>query len=315
MGQFLSEPDEEIHEGEGTGNGLTANLAYMQGWRKTQEDAHTVCMDIKELPGCSFAAVFDGHGGPQVSRFSADSLLANFLAAPTIKGNTTPTDAQIESGFQSAFLATDKLLGDDNQSDYVGTTAICALITKTDIFFINCGDSRAVLCEKDKVTFSTKDHKPSNVDELNRIKDCEGGYVANGRVMGNLAVSRALGDFQYKHSKDGDELLQPSLQMVSCVPVIDKIKRPSSFSVILACDGIWDVMSNEECAQFIWNDYGKDAATKEAKTTLSSLLKYCLHKESRDNMSVILVHEAKASSSSTATASPSSTPAPVGTPL
>ena len=46
-----------------------ANLAYMQGWRKTQEDAHTVCMDIKELPGCSFAAVFDGHGGPQVSRF------------------------------------------------------------------------------------------------------------------------------------------------------------------------------------------------------------------------------------------------------
>jgi len=315
MGQFLSEPDEEIHEGEGTGNGLTANLAYMQGWRKTQEDAHTVCMDIKELPGCSFAAVFDGHGGPQVSRFSADSLLANFLAAPTIKGNPTPSDAQIESGFQSAFLATDKLLGEDNQSDYVGTTAICAFITKTDIFFINCGDSRAVLCEKAKVTFSTKDHKPSNTDELNRIKNCEGGYVANGRVMGNLAVSRALGDFQYKHSKDGDEFLPPSAQMVSCVPVIDKIKRPSSFSVILACDGIWDVMSNEECAQFIWNDYGKDAATKEAKPTLSNLLKDCLRKESRDNMSVILVHEAKASSSSTAAASPSSTPAPVGTPL
>ena len=49
------------------------------------------------------------------------------------------TDAQIESGFHSAFLATDKLLGDDGQSDYVGTTAICAFITKTDIFFINCG--------------------------------------------------------------------------------------------------------------------------------------------------------------------------------
>ena len=120
-------------------------------------------------------------------------MLANFLAAPTIKGKTTPvrkschrnplptvipvfgtyragltacprailsnvlpyarntlskiiidrgrpqTDEQIEAGFHSAFLATDQRLGDDNQSDYVGTTAICVFITKTNIFFINCG--------------------------------------------------------------------------------------------------------------------------------------------------------------------------------
>merc|ERR1712046_457953 len=113
--------------------------------------------------------------------------------------------------------------------------------------------------------------------------------------MGNLAVSRALGDFSYKYSADSaGKRLAPGLQMVSCVPVITVLKRPAEFTLILACDGIWDVMSNAETATFIWDGYGKDKKQKKetgksAAPTLQNLLKTCLQKESKDNMSVILV--------------------------
>jgi len=297
MGQFLSEPDDEVHEEAKKGNGLTAHLAYMQGWRKTQEDAHTVTMTIEALPGCSFFAVFDGHGGPQVSKYCSTFMLANFLASPSIKGNKTPSADQIKSGLMTAFKITDANLRTDCEKDpsnlfeFVGTTATCALITKTDIFLANAGDSRTVLCDGNVVKFATADHKPANTEEHDRIKACKGGFVANGRVMGNLAVSRALGDFNYKFSyadKEDTILLPPEAQMVSPIPDITQIKRPDSFTLILACDGIWDVMTNEACARYIWEGHGKDK-TPTQSLTLNNLLKDCLKKQSKDNMSVIIV--------------------------
>ena len=81
--------------------------------------------------------------------------------------------------------------------DKSGTTAVCAMISPSHIFVANCGDSRAVLCRREGIRFSTQDHKPINPTEKERIQKA-GGSVMIQRVNGSLAVSRALGDFEYK---------------------------------------------------------------------------------------------------------------------
>ena len=86
-----------------------------------------------------------------------------------------------------------------NGEDKSGTTAICVLITDKYILFSNCGDSRGVLSgDGSKPLLVTQDHKPSNPPELERIQNA-GGSVMIQRVNGSLAVSRALGDFEYKN--------------------------------------------------------------------------------------------------------------------
>lgn len=91
------------------------------------------------------------------------------------------------------------------------------------------------------------DHKPSNPEEEQRIKDA-GGYVSMDRVNGNLNLSRALGDFTYKDNKN----LSADEQMVLATPEIIKetIDKDCEFFII-ACDGIWDCMTNQKAVDFI----------------------------------------------------------------
>ena len=74
---------------------------------------------------------------------------------------------------------------------------MCGLISPSHIFVANCGDSRAVLYRSGGIGFSTQDHKPINPSEKQRIQNA-GGSVMIQRVNGSLAVSRALGDYEYK---------------------------------------------------------------------------------------------------------------------
>ncbi len=89
------------------------------------------------------------------------------------------------------------------------------------------------------------DHKPYTPSEQARI-EAAGGTVSMKRVNGDLAVSRALGDFVYKHSRE----LPAERQQVSPEPeFIVKERSAEDQFLILACDGIWDVMSNEDVAR------------------------------------------------------------------
>lgn len=77
-------------------------------------------------------------------------------------------------------------------------------MTKTEIYCANAGDSRTVLCKKSKAKDLSEDHKPELPSERNRIEKAN-GYVEDKRVNGMLALSRALGDFEFK----GNPLLKP----------------------------------------------------------------------------------------------------------
>ena len=97
---------------------------------------------------------------------------------------------------------------------------------------------------------ATEDHKPDNPHETERICSA-GGTVSMKRVNGDLAVSRALGDFVYKQRKAAEGVwFDPEGQQVSCVPEVSIRERdPSMAFVVLCCDGIWDVFSNDEVAK------------------------------------------------------------------
>ena len=104
-----------------------------------------------------------------------------------------------------------------------------------------------------------------------------------------LAVSRALGDFEYK----GNEQLGPEEQAVVALPEVRVHHRNHSIDsyLVLACDGIWDVMSNEDVAEFIQHQVSLRASKSESVLTevADALLNECLGRGSKDNMSVTIV--------------------------
>jgi protein phosphatase 2C family protein 2/3 len=87
--------------------------------------------------------------------------------------------------------------------DSAGTTALAAVIWGSTLYVANAGDSRAVLSRHGKAIELTRDHKPHEPSERQRIELC-GGYVCSeGRLCGELAVARAIGDFHLPQLKAG----------------------------------------------------------------------------------------------------------------
>ncbi|KAF4730848.1 hypothetical protein FOZ62_018585, partial [Perkinsus olseni] len=127
----------------------------------------------------------------------------------------------------------------------VGCTAVTALLTKTHLVVANAGDSRAILCRGGRVVELSHDHKPNSDEEKRRI-EAAGGYVeeitltskTQYRVNGNLNLSRAIGDHEYKKRDD----LKPEQQIICSTPdiIVEKLTPEDEFFV-LACDGVWDV--------------------------------------------------------------------------
>ena len=111
------------------------------------------------------------------------------------------------------------------------------------------GDSRAIASVRGRVQNLSYDHKPNNETETKRIL-AAGGWVEYNRVNGNLALSRALGDFVFKKN----EKKKAEEQIVTAYPDVDVKELTSDHEfILLACDGIWDVLSNEEVLDFVRN--------------------------------------------------------------
>ncbi|CAB1311871.1 unnamed protein product [Coregonus sp. 'balchen'] len=240
MGAFLDKPKTEKHTAHGQGNGLHYGLSSMQGWRVEMEDAHTAMVGLPHgLTDWSFFAVYDGHAGSRVANYCSANLLEHILLGGA---EFTPGMGSVEGvkdGIRAGFLKIDEYMrsfSDLRQGlDRSGSTAVGVLLSPSHLYFINCGDSRA-------------DHKPCNPREKERIQNA-GGSVMIQRVNGSLAVSRALGDYDYK-CVDGKG---PTEQLVSPEPEVCVLERAAEGDefVVLACDGIWDVMSNEELCEFV----------------------------------------------------------------
>ena len=172
-----------------------------------------------------------------------------------------------------------------------GSTGVTLLMTpEGDLYCANVGDSRCVACEGGKAVDFSIDHKPTLPAEHDRIMRA-GGFVANGRVMGSLAMSRALGDFNFKNN--GLQGGNPHEEMVSVVPEIitSKMTAETEF-IIIACDGIWDCMSSQQCVDFIKKRLTQNP-TEDLSAISSDLFKSIMSPRpfgiGCDNMSILIL--------------------------
>lgn len=181
---------------------------------------------------------------------------------------------QVKDGIREGFLDIDrhmhKLARQDNW-DRSGSTAAAVLISPRYIYFINCGDSRTLLCNNGQVAFYTEDHKPFNPREKERIQNA-GGSVTLQRVNGSLAVSRALGDFDFKEV----DWRPQTEQLVSPEPEVYEMERTTEDEfLILACDGVWDAIGNEELCAFVRS---RLQVCDDLRDICSQVIDLCLYK-------------------------------------
>lgn len=157
------------------------------------------------------------------------------------------------------------------------------------IFCANAGDSRSVASSAGKAIELSNDHKPTLDSERQRIENA-GGYVSWGRVNGNLALSRAIGDFEFKRTFE----LPVEQQIVTAFPEVETedMNDDKLEFVVLACDGIWDCLSSQDVVDIVRRSV---ANGKELKDICEDLMERCLAPDSDtggigcDNMTVCIV--------------------------
>ena len=190
-----------------------------------------------------------------------------------------------------------------NDDEDPGTTIVVVVVTPEWVVCANAGDSRAVFSKSGgRAVPLSYDHKPDDEAEEKRIREA-GGYVAGGRVEGDLAVSRGLGDFRFKEvntvlkgnaedgksPEDSDSMLAVEDQKVSPIPdiVLQKRNKDLDEFIIIACDGIWDVQSNYEGVKMVADIFA------EGETNLGlvceEVLDICLMLGSKDNMTALVL--------------------------
>jgi len=244
--------------------------------RRTMEDAHAYFYNFNDVEGQGYFAIFDGHAGKQAAEWCGNQLHENLI--DIIKESP---NMPIQESLNKAFLKTDSQLN-EKRGIPSGCTAIVVLVRKEKVkdendneiekrvlYSANVGDARAVLSRNGRALRLSCDHKGSNIEEVQRITDA-GGFVLNARVNGVLAVTRSLGDYSMKEWVIGS----PYTTRV----VLDDDDK----FLILACDGIWDVCTDEEAVELIENVTDPQEASEV-------LLKHALDNFSTDNLSVLIV--------------------------
>eukprot|EP00587_Corethron_hystrix_P010002 CAMPEP_0113322784 /NCGR_PEP_ID=MMETSP0010_2-20120614/15837_1 /TAXON_ID=216773 ORGANISM="Corethron hystrix, Strain 308" /NCGR_SAMPLE_ID=MMETSP0010_2 /ASSEMBLY_ACC=CAM_ASM_000155 /LENGTH=228 /DNA_ID=CAMNT_0000181401 /DNA_START=331 /DNA_END=1014 /DNA_ORIENTATION=- /assembly_acc=CAM_ASM_000155 len=188
-------------------------------------------------PDWSFLGVYDGHGGRDIVDFLDDYLEEN--VARELK--LVDDDASVLQRIERAFLITDIQSRQANILTSGATVVVCLIErtpSHTTLYAANCGDARAVLSRNGVARRLTHDHKADDPEEIARIETA-GGFIIRNRVLGILAVSRSLGDHALKEYVIG----QPFL--------FDIVLEDTDKFVILACDGVWDVMTDQNAVDII----------------------------------------------------------------
>ena len=280
------------------------------GTRPTNEDTHLVVSHFRSfLDACteykraSLYAVFDGHGGKEVSKvlekdFEA-CLIANFKQFER-SALYNKEYAEIEAAFEMVFKNQDERLKNatSNTKEKSGSTAAVVLILDGILFVTNVGDAEVVLgyssTEDQKgcrAKVLTSLHKATIESEVARVK-AAGGKVFFGRVGGSLAVTRAFGDFGFKLPKnikyhDGTDDFVSVVPHLSIRP-LNKLDRV----LIVACDGLWDTVTYQKAVELAihWRRQGYEAEEIAKKLSSYALKKIKGEKEaSKDNVTIIVV--------------------------
>ncbi|CAH8272162.1 unnamed protein product [Arabidopsis lyrata] len=262
-----------IVEAPASGGGLSQNGKFSYGYassagkRSSMEDFFETRIDGIDGEIVGLFGVFDGHGGARAAEYVKRHLFSNLITHPKFISDT-------KSAIADAYTHTDSelLKSENSHTRDAGSTASTAILVGDRLLVANVGDSRAVICRGGNAFAVSRDHKPDQSDERERIENA-GGFVmwaGTWRVGGVLAVSRAF----------GDRLLK---QYVVADPEIQEEKIDDSLEfLILASDGLWDVFSNEEAVAVVKEVEDPEESTKK-------LVGEAIRRGSADNITCVVV--------------------------
>ncbi|KAJ3140921.1 Protein phosphatase 2C 1, partial [Irineochytrium annulatum] len=245
-------------------------------YRRTMEDAHSYLYNFGGVKGQGFFAIYDGHAGKGAADWCGSHLHENLLKL--LNDNPNKHVAEV---MNDAFLLTDEQLS-QKKTLFSGCTVIVAFVRTEEreqrsgakvkrrvLYTANVGDARAVLSRGGKAVRLSYDHKGSDAQEAQRIVGA-GGFLVNNRVNGVLAVTRALGDIKMKE------------WVIGAPYTTETVLDETDGTLILACDGLWDVCTDQDAVDLV-------KETEDPQAASAQLLAHALEKCSTDNLSVLVI--------------------------
>eukprot|EP01016_Furgasonia_blochmanni_P036097 TRINITY_DN4073_c0_g3_i3.p1 TRINITY_DN4073_c0_g3~~TRINITY_DN4073_c0_g3_i3.p1 ORF type:complete len:335 (-),score=28.76 TRINITY_DN4073_c0_g3_i3:164-1168(-) len=242
--------------------------------RQEMEDEMVIHDDLMADRKHALYAIFDGHGGGAVK-----SYLSAKIASTLKQEINIARRAQSLQVYPLALEQTFSKLNMELELNKIGeeegsTACVCLQVEEfgKKVFYIaHVGDTRCVIWHEGmKVTRLTKDHKAKEPEEQKRVREA-GGQIMDGRLGGTLAITRAFGDFSLKNFG------------LSCKPDVLRLEvDPSARYLILATDGLWDVIDDKDISRSAF----KLVSTRHIAHALVDL---ALKKGSHDNTTVIVI--------------------------
>lgn len=233
--------------------------------------------------GCTavtaFLRVEDADGGQS---FLQDNVPADSSQNSIASGASSPSSPDKAESSKKALIknALKSIAGGSSSSSVANTSSSTSATdggkaivppanSRRILYSANAGDARGVLSRNGKAVRLTYDHKGTDKQEAKRITDA-GGFVMSGRVNGVLAVTRSLGDTSMKEFVVGSPYTTET-----------ELCDEDEF-LVLACDGLWDVASDQTVVDLIQE-------TNDAEQAAEILLEYALSNHSTDNVTVVVV--------------------------
>lgn len=261
-------------------NELKIFFTSVKGRRDANEDRHNIELNINgnndEINPINFFGIYDGHGGSWVSSYLEANMPNYYLNKKFSPPFLSDYHNQVFQIIQS------QLLKNSNNYGYsMGSTCLLNIMYKFEnsihMNIVNLGDSRLVIVYKNNMSKQiTTDHKPDEINEKRRLEEMGGDIYKDSEGVyriGDLSLSRAFGD--------GD-----NSPYISQKPdVFYKKICPDTKYIVMACDGLWDIVESEN----IGNVIKKIIETTNTDNIAVELANYALLKGSTDNVSVIVI--------------------------
>ncbi|EMS14785.1 leucine-rich repeat containing protein [Entamoeba histolytica HM-3:IMSS] len=255
-------------------------ISEMKGRRPSMQDTSFVIKNYL-MKGYHMLGLFDGHGGDTVSKLSSalfPTIFANQLQSQIKKSlskKKLDPENYIDTWIKTAFIETYSTINEyvEKQKFTDGSAGIVILITPQKMHCANCGDSRALLVQRNTENPMSVDHKPTNPNEFRRIRQNYGYVDKSGRLNGEVGLARALGDLK----------CHPAL---TCEPEVLTFNRSNEDqAIVVACDGLWDVFDNQTVARMT-----RERLKTPRIADIACFLRDAAHfNDSGDNISCIVV--------------------------
>lgn len=253
-------------------------------YRAAMEDTAKIIDKYMNNADVGLFTIYDGHGGAEIAQYLKNrlpELFSKILSSLNNKFECDDLNYDIESSINILFNKLDDEIKLTSESEYMGSTAVMVLICREKdqlspltsrrvIYCANVGDTRCVLISSFGVKRLSYDHKASDIQEINRVNNT-GGMIFNGRVFGQLIITRAFGDHSLKRYG------------VIATPTLNKhfISDKDKY-LVLATDGVWDVIYDEELLKL-------SQAVVNADELSKLIIKTALLRGTQDNVSCIVL--------------------------